>query len=146
MAGEFSEFSLCVEVTSACEWFWRSGCSSQFRPAREDREAAAWTQNTTALPQHANGVGEEEEHDRHGHGTEGRILERQIFSLGQYDRRTRRPLACEGDHLFTVVEPGRAGAVRESVPKQETSPATQVEHWSPGPSANASRIARRANS
>ena len=128
IASELGEFSVCVEMASACEWFWRRGCSSQFGPAREDREATTRTQNTTALTQHANGVGEEEEHDRHRHGRKGRILERQILGLGQHDRRTRRALACERDHLFTVVQTSRAGAFREGVPKQKTAAATQVEH------------------
>ena len=46
------------------------------------------------------------------------------LSLGQYDRRARRPLPREGDHLFAVIQTGRACALRESVPKQKTAPAT----------------------
>ena len=38
------------------------------------------------------------------------------------------PLACEGDHLFAVIQTGRAGALRQSVTKQKTAPTTHVEH------------------
>jgi hypothetical protein len=56
-----------MEVASTCERLRRRRRPPQLGPGRGDRQSAPRTQHATALAQHADRVGEEEEDDGHRH-------------------------------------------------------------------------------
>jgi hypothetical protein len=89
------------------------------RPARGERPRA--------LSQDRHRVGEEEEHDRHRHGGERGVSEREPLGLAQHDLRAGSPLASELDHLLAVIEAGDDRPGGGGVTQQQAAAAANVE-------------------
>jgi hypothetical protein len=108
-------------------------CPSQLGRGGVGGEAPAGREHAPALAQDGDRVGQEHEHDRHGHGGERTVGERRRLGAAEQHLRPRRPLAREGDHRLAVVHADRLRARGERVAQQQPAAAAELEQPVTGP-------------